>query len=120
MRPYKLEFRKGLSATKPGAFLKSQIPIELIDKHVNRPGFVQSDTVAHCGSSLYGKFANSLTIVDLLSGWTGNRVALGKEALVILELIKEIRRDLPFPMLGFAADHGSDFINQSIAGFLFG
>jgi hypothetical protein len=118
LRPYKLEFRKGLSATKPGAFLKSQIPIELIDKNVNRPGFVESDTVAHCGSSLYGKFANSLTITDLLSGWTGNRAALGKEALVILELIKEIRRDLPFPMLGFAADNGSEFINQSLVSYL--
>jgi hypothetical protein len=90
LRPYKAEFRKGLSATKAGAFLKSQIPIELIDKHVDRPGYVEADTVAHCGASLSGVFANTLTITDLLSGWTGNRCALGKEAPDILDKIKEI------------------------------
>jgi hypothetical protein len=118
LRPYKAEFRKGLSATKAGAFLKSQIPIELIDKHVDRPGYVEADTVAHCGSSLSGVFANTLTITDLLSGWTGNRCALGKEAPDILDKIKEIRSDLPFKMVGFACDNGSEFINHALVGYM--
>jgi hypothetical protein len=118
VRPYKAEFRKGLSATKAGAFLKSQIPIELIDKNVDRPGYVEADTMAHCGSSLSGVFANTLTITDLLSGWTGNRCALGKEAADILDKIKEIRSDLPFKMVGFACDNGSEFINHALVGYM--
>jgi len=118
LKPYKAEFRRGLSATKAGAFLKSQIPIELIDKHVDRPGYVEADTVAHCGSSLLGTFANTLTITDLLSGWTGNRCTLGKEAPDILDKIKEIRSDLPFRMVGFACDNGSEFINHALVGYM--
>lgn len=118
LRPYKAEFRKGLSATKAGAFLKSQIPIELIDKHVDRPGYVEADTVAHCGSSLSGTYANTLTITDLHSGWTGNRCTLGKEALDVLDKIKEIRSDLPFRMVGFACDNGSEFINHALVGYM--
>lgn len=118
LKPYKAEFRKGLSATRAGPYLKSQIPIELIDKHVDCPGYVEADTVAHCGSSLSGTFANTLTITDLLSGWTGNRCALGKEALDILDKIKEIRSDLPFRMVGFACDNGSEFINHALVGYM--
>jgi hypothetical protein len=78
LRPHKEGCQRGLSATRKGAFLKSQIPIELIDKHVDRPGYVEADTVAHCGNSLMGEFANSLTITDLYSGWTANRATLNK------------------------------------------
>lgn len=118
LRPYKVEFRKGLSATKAGPFLKSQIPIELIDKHVDRPGYVEADTVAHCGSSLSGTFANTLTITDLLSGWTGNRCTLGKEANDVVDKVKEIRAELPFRMIGFACDNRSEFINHTLLGYL--
>ncbi len=118
LRPYKVEFRKGLSATKPGAFLKSQIPIELIDKNVDRPGYVEADTVAHCGSSLSGEFGNTLTMTDLLSGWTANRCTLGKASGDVLDKIKEIRSDLPFKMVGFACDNGSEFINHNLVNYM--
>ena len=38
LKPHKQGCKRGLSGTKGGVFLKSQIPIELIDKHVDRPG----------------------------------------------------------------------------------
>jgi len=118
LRPFKEKCNRGLSATKAGAFLKSQIPIELIDKHVDKPGMVEADTVAHCGNSLHGNFANSLTITDLLSGWTVNRATLGKDAQSILAKIIEIRGQLPFRMHGFACDNGSEFINQSLVSYM--
>lgn len=118
LKPFKAEFRKGLSATRAGPFLKNQIPIELIDKHVDRPGYVEADTVAHCGSSLSGTFANTLTVTDLLSGWTGNRCTLGKEAEDITDKIKEIRAELPFKLIGFACDNGTEFINSTLLGYL--
>lgn len=118
LKPHKQGTRRGLTGTKGGAFLKSQIPIELIDKHVDRPGFVEGDTVAHCGNSLGGSFANSLTMTDLLSGWTANRATLNKEAADVLAQIKDIRAGLPFRMLGFACDNGSEFINRSLVSYL--
>ena len=91
LRPYRASSQRGLSATKAGAFLKSQIPIELIDKHVARPGYVEADTVAHCGNALAGDFANTLTVTDLLSGWTCNRATLNKFAEDIVAKLKDIR-----------------------------
>jgi len=118
LRPHRQGCQRGLSGTKGGAFLKSQIPIELIDKHVDRPGYVEADTVAHCGNALAGDFANTLTVTDLLSGWTGNRATLNKEAVDIVAKLKDIRAGLPFPMVGFASDNGSEFINRSLVAYL--
>ncbi len=64
LKPYRDEWKKGLSATKAGSFLKSQIPIEVLHSRVTRPGFIEADTVAHCGNSLEGTFASTLTIAD--------------------------------------------------------
>lgn len=118
LRPFKRSSQRGLSGTKAGAFLKSQIPIELLDKHVDRPGYVEADTVAHCGNALAGDFANTLTITDLLSGWTANRATMNKEADDILAKIKDIRAGLPFRMVGFASDNGSEFINRSLISYM--
>jgi len=118
LRPFKQRCNRGLSSTKAGAFLKSQIPIELIDKHVDRPGYVEADTVAHCGNSLSGAFANTLTVTDIFSGWTSNRATLRKEADDIVAGLKDIRTGLPFRMVGFASDNGSEFINQSLSKYL--
>jgi hypothetical protein len=118
LRPYKEGCQRGISATRKGSFLKSQIPIELIDKHVDRPGYVEADTVAHCGDTLMGEFANSLTITDLYSGWTANRATLNKHADDIVQKVREIRSSLPFRMIGFACDNGSEFINKPLVSYL--
>jgi hypothetical protein len=51
----------GLCATRPGTLLREQIPIagEVWDE--KRPGFLEVDSVAHCGGSLAGDFIWSLT-----------------------------------------------------------
>ncbi len=118
LKPHKASSQRGLSATKAGAFLKSLIPIELIDKHVDRPGYIEGDTVAHCGNSLAGSFANTLTATDLLSGWTVNRATLGKVSEDIVAKLKDIRAGLPFSMVGFASDNGSEFINRSLVSYM--
>ena len=53
--------RKGLSGTKPGTLLKNQIPIRTHSWDISQPGFMEADTVAHCGNSLAGDFVWSLT-----------------------------------------------------------
>ena len=63
---------RGLSATR-SSWVKGKIPIKLLDHDIKEPGFLESDTVAHCGNSLSGEFVNSLTVTDLFSGWTENR-----------------------------------------------
>jgi hypothetical protein len=67
----KLGGRRGLSTTRPGSLLKRSIPIRTFaDWQENRPGFVETDLVAHCGESSEGFYLHTLCAVDVASGWT--------------------------------------------------
>lgn len=44
-----------LCGTKPGSLLRKQIPIKTNQWTEDRPGFIEADTVAHCGTSLMGR-----------------------------------------------------------------
>jgi len=115
------EFRegriKGLSTTQ-SSFVKSKIPIKLLDGDVKEPGFMESDTVAHCGNSLSGEFVNTLTVTDLYSGWTENRAVLTKTSEQIIKQLQNIENRLPFKMQGFASDNGTEFLNQELYRYL--
>jgi len=56
--------------TKPGRWLKNQIPLQTDQWDERRPGFMEADTVAHCGDSLEGDFIWSLCFTDLATRWT--------------------------------------------------
>lgn len=47
----------GLATTKPGAILRTQIPIQRSVWQEDRPGYFETDTVAHCGTSTSGIYA---------------------------------------------------------------
>jgi len=61
---------KGLSNTRPGSTLRTEIPIRTEsywDETV--PGKMTADTVAHCGTSTEGQFVYSLDMVDPVTHW---------------------------------------------------
>ncbi len=58
---------RGLSTTR-ASLLKNKIPIKLLDSTIAEPGFIEADTVAHCGTSMAGEFVNTLTMTDIFSG----------------------------------------------------
>lgn len=110
--------RKGLSSTNP-SLLKNKIPIELLDHQIKEPGFIEADTVAHCGTSLAGDFVNTLTMTDVFTGWTENRAMLGKEGRTVLGAIRSIEKSLPFKIKGFASDNGNEFLNHDLHNYFF-
>jgi len=72
---------RGRSGTKPGSLLRSEIPIRTGTWDLNRPGYLEADSVAHCGTSLAGSFIWSLTYTDILSGWTEGGARCGIRVL---------------------------------------
>lgn len=108
--PYKSSKPRGLSTTKASK-LKHRIPMRTLDAKAKCPGIVNADTVAHCGDSIAGDYMNSLTVVDLFSGWTMNRAIWKKEADGTLNQIKKIEATLPFNLIEFFSDNGNEFIN---------
>lgn len=102
--------RRGLSGTKPGTLLKKHIPIQAGVWDVTQPGFIEADTVAHCGDSLAGDFVWSLTMTDICTGWTECRATWNKGADGVMTQIKAVQKALPFPVKGFDCDNGSEFL----------
>jgi hypothetical protein len=106
--------KRGRATTKPGTLLRNQIPIKLNQWDESRPGFLEADTVAHCGNSLLGMFAYTLDCTDITTGWTEQRATWGKGETGILEQIRHIEKSLPFPLLGFDSDNGNEFLNHHL------
>ena len=119
LKPIKHLYRgKGRCATKPGLLLKHHIPIKTNQWDEFRPGFLEADTVHHCGSSLSGHYAVTLDTVDIATGWTEQRAAYGIGHRDIFKQIKNIEKSLPFPLLGLDCDNGKELMNKNIYHYL--
>jgi len=114
LRPWRrVGGRKGFSTTKPGSLLKSSIPIRTFaDWQENKPGFLEVDLVAHCGDNTEGFYLNTLSTVDVASGWSECLPVWGKGQQRVCSAVHRARLRLPFPLLGVDSDNGSEFINQ--------
>jgi hypothetical protein len=113
--PFRKKYKKrGLCTTKPGSIIKKRIPIKTNQWDEKRPGFIESDTVAHCGESTAGTYVNTLTTTDIATGWTELRSIWGKGAEGVNKSLKDIENRLCFDILGFDSDNGSEFINYHI------
>ncbi len=110
---------KGVATTKPSPLLRNSIGIRTCaDEAPEAPGVIEADTVAHCGPTLVGEFARTLTMTDLVTGWTHNRSIRNNASKHILEGIEALQQLFPFPMAVFDSDCGSEFINHDVAGWL--
>jgi hypothetical protein len=115
LKPIRVKYKgRGRSTTKPGTLLRIQIPIKTNQWDESRPGFLEADTVAHCGTSMAGMFAFTIDGVDIATGWTEQRAVWGKGERDVLVQIKDIEQSLPFDLLGFDCDNGSEFLNHHL------
>lgn len=112
MRPMRARFNKqGLATTKPGTLLKKHIPIKTNQWDETQPGFIEADTLAHCGTSTAGMFVYTINCVDIATGWHIQRAVWGKGQRGVLQAIESMQQALPFPIRGFDCDNGSEFLN---------
>jgi len=110
--------KRNFSTTKPGTLLKKAIPIRTFsDWNEKQAGFFEVDLVAHCGDSVAGFFLNTLSAVDVATGWVEPVVVWGKGESRVRGAVHDVRKQLPFPMLGLDSDNGSEFINRSLYGY---
>ena len=115
LKPVRSHYKKrGRATTKPGTLLRKQIPLKTNQWDETRPGFLEADTVAHCGDSMAGMFAFTVDGVDIATGWTEQRAVWGKGESGVLEQIHHIEKSLPFPLLGFDCDNGGEFLNYHL------
>jgi len=104
--------------TKPGTLLKHQIPIRTFSEwDEQRPGFVEIDLVGHEGGDPSGDYIQTLDMTDVCTGWTETQAVKNKARVWVFEALKDIRKRLPFKLLGIDSDNGSEFINDHLYGY---
>jgi hypothetical protein len=98
--------------------LREQIPIagEVWDQ--TRPGFLEVDSVAHCGGSLAGNFIWSLTYTCLGTGWTDGRAVWNKGFQGVLTQTQDVEARLPFVLRGMDFDNGGEWLNWHLVRYL--
>jgi len=103
--------RRGLCGTKPGSLLRTQVPLQGEVWQQDRVGFLEADSVAHCGDNLAGSFVWSLTYTDLACTWTEGRAVWNKGAAGVLAQTRDVEASLPFVLRGFDFDNGGEWLN---------
>lgn len=106
---------KGISATRSGALLRTSITIRKAgDEAEHEPGFMECDTVAHCGPTLKGEFARTLTATCVHTGWTHLEVLRNNARVHMITALERLEAALPFAIAGLDCDNGSEFINDKV------
>lgn len=111
-------FKEARVTTKPGSLLKKHIPIHDNQWNDSRPGFMEADCVAHGGGSASGSYVYSVVLTDIATGWTEVEAVWEKGQYNVHQGIVAIEDRLPFKLLGFDSDNGSEFINHHLYSYM--
>jgi len=102
LKPVRIKYTgKGKSTTKPGTLIRNQIPIKTNQWDESKPGFIEADTVAHCGDKIEGMYTYTIDTVDIATGWTEQRAVWGKGYTGVMNQILDSRKSLAIPSSGF-------------------
>ncbi len=105
---------KGRSATVSSP-LKGMIPIRKSHTWVDLPpGFLQTDSVVHCGDMLTGDVIYSVGCVDFATYWSEYTAQWNKGEVATQESLQTIRKRFPFPWEELHPDTGNEFINYHV------
>jgi hypothetical protein len=108
----------GRSLTRPGTLLRQQIPIRGSLWEDNKPGWLETDTVALCGGSVAGEFVWMVDGVDYATTWVEVRAMWGRGQEGTLAALQDVEASLPFALLGLDSDNGGEFINHHVLQWL--
>src|SRR5205085_8981839 len=99
----------------PSAAIRRSVPVRTFDGWDNPPpGFVEADLVAHSGPVTKGSFVQTLVLTDIATGWTECAPLLVREQRLLTEVLSEMRKLLPFALLGLDTDNDSVFMNDTV------
>jgi len=108
--------RRGRAPARPraGSEVRRQVPLREHSATAAEPGWMQADTVFHCGASTRGSFTCSLVLADTASEWNVLRATWNHRDHAIHSRIAEEEKRLPFPLPGLHTDNGGEFINGTL------
>src|SRR6201989_2462813 len=95
--------------------IRREVPIRTFnDWKEPPPGFCEVDMVAHGGTSVAGSFIQTLTMVDVATGWTACMPLVTRDGSLFVEAIKRAQSLFPWLLRGVDFDNDSAFMNEVV------
>ena len=95
--------------------IRREVPIRTFnDWNSPPPGFCEVDMVAHGGTSVAGSFIQTLTMVDIATGWTECLPLVTRDGSLVVEAMKHAQSLFPWLLRGVDFDNDSAFMNDVV------
>lgn len=95
--------------------IRREVPIRTFnDWNSPPPGFCEVDMVAHGGTSVAGSFIQTLTMVDVATGWTECLPLVTRDGPLVVEAINRAQTLFPWLLRGVDFDNDSAFMNDVV------
>src|SRR5216684_6210203 len=95
--------------------IRREVPIRTFnDWNSPPPGFCEVDMVAHGGTSVAGSFIQTLTMVDVATGWTECLPLVTRDGSLVVEAMKHALSLFPWLLRGVDFDNDSAFMNDVV------
>lgn len=114
----RLRFQHRYHGHPHASVIKKNIPVEsYLDKPKHQFGYMETDTVHHCGQSTQGNYSCTLTTIEITTDWTENRALRNRAQCWIHKALNNIRQTVPFKIVTLHSDNGVEFINDFVYTF---
>jgi len=95
--------------------IRREVPIRTFnDWNDPPPGFCEIDLVAHGGTSVAGSFIQTLTMVDVATGWTECLPLVARDGSLVVEAMRRAQGLFPWLIRGADFDNDSAFMNDVV------
>jgi hypothetical protein len=95
--------------------IRREVPIRTFNDWKDpAPGFCEVDMVAHGGTSVAGSFIQTLTMVDVATGWTECLPLVNRGGSLVVEALKRAQSLFPWLLRGVDFDNDSAFMNEVV------
>ena len=96
--------------------IRREVPIRTFNDWKDpAPGFCEVDMVAHGGTSVAGSFIQTLTMVDVATGWTECLPLVNRDGSLVVEVIRRAQSSfVPLLLRDVDFDNGSAFMNETV------
>ena len=95
--------------------IRREVPIRTFNDWKDpAPGFCEVDMVAHGGTSVAGSFIQTLTMVDVATGWTECLPLVTRGGSLVVEALKRAQSLFPWLLRGVDFDNDSAFMNEVV------
>jgi len=99
---------------KNNPLIYQKIPIRTNWDNTSLIGQEEIDLVEHCGSSASGEYINSISVVDVATGWWEGEAIMGKGQERTFKALTRIRERTPFNWVEIHPDNDVAFINAQL------